>query len=201
MTSNKITSRYYIAKYVFLKILFGEYKIDNFIPSESVMAKYFNTTNLTIRSSYNILITLNLIKPIKGKGYLVVSDAIDYFWPVFSKVSNWQYQLKFSNNNVQMNFSSNDMYLNCKWFIDDQGLNKKATNVSDLIRNIFQTKINIDNFLNLSIKFEFEHKNNDIYLKLKYLDSDDNELLSVVSNFNIKDINYFLSSVKKIKII
>lgn len=77
---NKLTKKEYISKYIYLKILFDNYQINDFIPSESVMSNLFNTTNLTVRTAYNNLIQKGIIKAQKGKGYIVLKNIASYLF-------------------------------------------------------------------------------------------------------------------------
>ena len=198
--NKKITSKQYIAKYVYLKILFGEYKIGDFIPSESTMAKYFNTTNLTIRSSYNLLIANDLVKPIKGKGYQVVVDPIEHFWPFILKVQDWKTSVIKKNNYIEFTFfNHNHKTLISKWFINDDIILKG--DINSIIRNIINKKINIDNFFEMTISNIFKHEKNNIIVKTIFHNKLDKNLLVVETIFNLSDIDYFLSNVKQIRII
>lgn len=116
---NKLTSKQYIFKYVIFKILFEKYPINSFLPSESKMADYFNTTNLTIRSAYNNLISLEIIKPIKGKGYKVIKEPISFFWPLYDLVSTLTNKINSIDNNMEVIFYDKEkIIIESIWNID-----------------------------------------------------------------------------------
>ena len=198
MIKEKLTTKRYVSKYVFLKILFGEYKVGGFVPSEAVMAKQFNTTNLTIRSAYNVLIANDILLPIKGKGYQVNKDVISYVWPLFSKVSNWIFKIVVEKNYIEINFENNKIFLRTKWNIVLKDICELQA--SDIIKKILQNKLmNLDSFVNFKIKIDYHYLDNNIIIEQKFLDAKDQELLLIESSFNVEHINVFLSDLKFIK--
>ena len=78
--NKKLTKKQYISKYIFLKILFGEFQIGDLVYSESAMSKLFETTNATVRVAYNNLIQKGILKAQKGKGYVVLKNIGSYMF-------------------------------------------------------------------------------------------------------------------------
>lgn len=64
-----------IAKTLIEKIKKGEYKKNDFLPSEAELSKMFKVSRVTIRQALNILINDGLIKPIAGVGSVVINDG------------------------------------------------------------------------------------------------------------------------------
>ncbi len=98
--SNKLTKKDYIAKYIFLKILFGEFKINDFVYSESKMSEHFKTTNATVRVAYNNLIQRGILKAVKGKGYVVLKNIGSYMFDHYNNLSS----LDFKKEGNHFNF-------------------------------------------------------------------------------------------------
>lgn len=60
------------------KILNGEYKQGEAIPSESEMMKMFQTTRGTVRKAISMLVTEGLVEQIRGKGTFVRLNPLKY---------------------------------------------------------------------------------------------------------------------------
>ncbi|MBB6674652.1 GntR family transcriptional regulator [Cohnella nanjingensis] len=60
------------------KILSGEYKQGEAIPSESEMMKIFQTTRGTIRNAISLLVSEGLVEQIRGKGTFVRLNLLNY---------------------------------------------------------------------------------------------------------------------------
>ena len=54
-------------------ILTGRYSADDMIPSENELAAKYATSRVTVRKALRILENEGLIKPLRGKGYIVLS--------------------------------------------------------------------------------------------------------------------------------
>ncbi len=91
-----------IAKTLIEKIRKGEYKKNDFLPSEAELSRVFKVSRVTIRQALSILINEGLIKPIAGVGSVVISDdgtkssiSLDkksrniYFVLILSKSIKW----------------------------------------------------------------------------------------------------------------
>ncbi len=64
-----------IAKTLIEKIKKGEYKKNDFLPSEAELSKIFKVSRVTVRQALNILINDGWIKPIAGVGSVVINDS------------------------------------------------------------------------------------------------------------------------------
>lgn len=61
------------------RILSGEYRPEDMLPSENELASLYNTSRVTVRKSLNILESEGLIKPWQGKGYFVLPPKYTTF--------------------------------------------------------------------------------------------------------------------------
>ncbi|MGL5591123.1 MAG: hypothetical protein ACRDCF_00065 [Mycoplasmoidaceae bacterium] len=71
------SSKKYISEYIVLKILRGDYKLNELVSSENRLAIKFNCSRLTSRSSLMCLSNINVLNSFKGMGYIVSSRALD----------------------------------------------------------------------------------------------------------------------------
>ncbi|MGL4616620.1 MAG: hypothetical protein ACRCUM_00115 [Mycoplasmoidaceae bacterium] len=71
------SSKKYISEYIVLKILRGEYKLNELVSSENRLAIKFNCSRLTSRSSLMCLSNISILNSFKGMGYIVSSRALD----------------------------------------------------------------------------------------------------------------------------
>jgi GntR family transcriptional regulator len=62
----------YIAGQIRQRIVSGEYKPSDMLPSENELAACYQTSRVTVRKGFHILETEGLIRPHKGKGYFVL---------------------------------------------------------------------------------------------------------------------------------
>ncbi len=61
-----------IAEEIRQRIVTGEYKPNDILPSENVLAVYYQTSRVTVRKGFSVLASEGLIKPRQGKGYFVL---------------------------------------------------------------------------------------------------------------------------------
>lgn len=171
---NKITSKQYIARYVFLKILFEEYKLFDFVPSESSMVKQFKTTNLTVRSAYSILQEYKILKPFKGKGYQVVNDAISFLWPLFAKIKDCEFKINFEKNEIDFFEKDKNNILITVW---SNHTFVQKNSITTIFSTLFREKINIDIFFNLSINESFSCHDDIVTIQYNFINNNNKEIL------------------------
>ncbi|MCP4336688.1 MAG: GntR family transcriptional regulator [Mycoplasma sp.] len=70
-----MTNKLYIQRYILLKIFTGEWEKGNYIPSETFFSKKFDCSRLTARSAMISFVPMGLLKPKKGKGYIICGNA------------------------------------------------------------------------------------------------------------------------------
>lgn len=170
----KITSKQYIARYVFLKILFEEYKIYDFVPSESSIVKQFKTTNLTVRSAYSILQEHKILKPFKGKGYQVINDAISFLWPLFAQIKNFEFNIDAAKNQIDFFIKEKD---NVLITVSSNHTFVKKNSITSILSTLFREKINIDIFFNISINESFSYHQGLVIIKYNFINNKNNENL------------------------
>ncbi|WP_412031906.1 winged helix-turn-helix domain-containing protein [Malacoplasma muris] len=66
----------YIISYISLKILKGEFPVNEKLPSENAFARKFNCSRLTARSSLVALESAGILKPVRGSGYYVSDNSV-----------------------------------------------------------------------------------------------------------------------------
>ena len=136
----KLTKKDYMAKYIFFKILFGEFQINDFVYSESQMSTHFKTTNATVRVAYNNLIQRGILKAIKGKGYIVLKNIGSYMFEHFENLS----RLKFTKKqNVFTFYQGKNPIIKLTFtsiFVPEP---QTITNLLDLFKQVF-CKLEID---------------------------------------------------------
>lgn len=72
-----MTNKSFIIRYILLKIILGEYKINQVIPSENKIAEKFKCTRMHVREVYLKLIENNILYSVKGSGYYVSEFALN----------------------------------------------------------------------------------------------------------------------------
>ncbi len=126
----KLTKKDYISKYIFLKILFGEFQINDLVYSEWKMSELFKTTNATVRVAYNNLIQRGILKAIKGKGYVVLKNIGSYMFDHYNNLM----PLEFKKNKNKFTFyKDNNEIINLTYssvFIDKD---TKIENLLDIL--------------------------------------------------------------------
>lgn len=187
----------YVAKYIFLKILYGEYKVNSYIPSESSMAKYFNTTNLTIRTAYNVLISLGILKPIKGKGYLIRKNSLLVLWSTYELLEGFETEIKIIDDleyKITFTNEKEDIVITSE-FVTKQKIQINETNP---VLSIFRTILHLDVFIDFDIltKYDIKSINNTFFLIEKTSlinNADGKEILSIKTHINKKDLQHYTS--------
>lgn len=196
--NQKQTNKKYIARYIFLKILFQEYHQNTFIPSENFMKNYFSTTALTVRQAYNILIGMDILEPIKGKGYFIKKNIVSYFWPIYDYLNELEWTFTLDNYNCQLIFTKENEIIMTTNFLFTNKVNLKEEN---LIFSIFQELFSLCCFdwSKIDISKSYSFKEN-LILETTNIKQDEEEfiLLSIENKFSTKYIQ-FLNSTSSIK--
>jgi len=196
--NQKQTNKKYIARYIFLKILFEEYHQNTFIPSENFMKNYFSTTALTVRQAYNILIGMDILEPIKGKGYFIKKNIVSYFWPIYNYLNELEWTFTLDNYNCQLIFTKENEIIMTTNFLFTNKVNLKKEN---LIFSIFQELFSSCCFdwSKIDISKSYSFKEN-LILETTNIKQDEEDfiLLSIENKFSTKYIQ-FLNSTSSIK--
>ncbi len=175
----KLTKKDYIAKYIFFKILFGEFQINDFVYSESQMSAHFKTTNATVRVAYNNLIQRGILKAIKGKGYIVLKNIGSYMFEHFENLNRLPFDKQdnvftfFYDNEPCIRLTFNSIYINepptittllelfkqvfCKLEIDEVVLQKTYESTPDEWINHYIYAWNEQVILDIELKSKASH--------------------------------------------
>lgn len=92
------TIKSFIITYLSLKILNNEFKTNQHVPSENVLASKFNCSRLTARSAIIVLVHLGILYAVKGSGHYVSENAIKILLPTLF-ISN--HSNKIENNELE----------------------------------------------------------------------------------------------------
>lgn len=97
--SNSTNIKEYIHRYVLMKIVSGDWKPGQKIPSENILTAKFGCSRMTTRNALQNFIYTGVLESIKGYGY-VVSKSIE--GTIFSSVGN-KYKKTHSTTNEFLN--------------------------------------------------------------------------------------------------
>ncbi len=182
-TNNKLTKKQYISKYIFLKILFGEFQIGDLVYSESSMSKLFNTTNATVRVAYNNLIQRGILKPQKGKGYIVLKNIGSY---MFDQYENLTKLISNHDKNIFYFYLNNKKIADLSFispFIDE----KTTINVLLDVFKIVFSKLEIEE---ITLNKSYSHNKEFLINEYHYL-WNNKEVLSLKLRCNLQHIDIF----------
>lgn len=149
------SSKKYISEYIVLKILRGEYKLNDVVSSENRLAIKFNCSRLTSRSSLMSLSNISILNSFKGMGYIVSSRALDIIFLAKSlknKATSSSYEKieKLSILNSIINLTKNE----CEIFLIK---NKDALNNLISMSFIVIDKVILKKYYQNNYKFDIEN--------------------------------------------
>lgn len=182
-TNNKLTKKQYISKYIFLKILFGEFKIGDLVFSESKMSSLFETTNVTVRMAYNNLIQRGILKAQKGKGYIVLKNIGSYMFDHYENLTKLSLHI---DDGVMFFSNGNDVIAELIYksqFIDN------SHNINELL-DIFKIVFSKLEFDEILLKKKYNFKNELLINDYQYF-WNEQVVLSLQLKSNLKYISLF----------
>lgn len=182
-TNNKLTKKDYISKYIFLKILFGEFQIGDLVYSESVMSNLFKTTNATVRVAYNNLIQRGILKAKKGKGYIVLKNIGSY---MFDHYDNLNKLINKKNNDNFVFYNKNEKIVELHFesiFIEDKS---NIHTLLDIFKIVF-SRLEIDEII-LEKKYKYK---SDLLINTYDYKWNDQTVLFIELKSDLKNISLF----------
>ena len=197
-----MTNKNFIIRYILLKIILGEYKVDTLIPSENKLALRFKCTRINIRQVYLKLIEHNILYSIHGKGYYVSNNAINQIYYPYNIIKDCK--LEFTNNVSYKNNIYNFTY----YIYDDKNLigyidieshinfnhNDQINNINKLL-NEYIININLDCDEIINSYQNNQYINNNIYslFNTQFINKKNKNNNLIINTYILSNININLN--------